>query len=196
MGYNEALEDGIRTEQLRRMVYYIPCEKCGKEVKRTSYSRSYNYFCDYCKGVIKKKQKIASNDHVKTKAEIRFEKAVEELKQQVKNIDSYKKYIEIAKSKTEKYGSIPEIIVAIELLKLGYSIIPQQKVGKYRVDFAIPNKKIIIEVDGEIYHSNINKQRELEIQIMMGMDWKIIHIPAESIRKKIKKLRIIIDNQM
>ena len=193
MGYKEALEDGIKIEHLKRNVYYIPCEICGREIKRTSYSRSFNYLCDYCKGVVRKKQKIEINNNLKTKAEIRFEKAIDELKKQVYYYESYDKYIEKKRTKTEKYGSIPEVMVAIELLRLGYRIIPQQKVGKYSVDFAIPKEKIVLEIDGCIYHSAKNNVREAEIQIMLGMDWKIIHIPAEFIRKDIKKLKNIID---
>lgn len=80
-------------------------------------------------------------------------------------------------------------MVAIELLKLKYKIIPQQKVGKYRVDFAIPKEKIIIEVDGKIFHNGTLNDREAEIQLMIGLDWKIIHIPAELIRENITKLK-------
>lgn len=84
-------------------------------------------------------------------------------------------------------------MVAIELIKNGYSIIPQQKIGKYKVDFLIPKEKIVVEVDGELYHKNdFKKNREAEIQIILGFDWKIIHIPAEKIRKDIKKLNLII----
>ena len=85
-------------------------------------------------------------------------------------------------------------MVAIELLKLGYSIIPQQKVTKYKVDFAIPKQKIVIEVDGSLYHKErYGGGREATIQLALGMDWRIIHIPAELIAEDIQKLKTIID---
>lgn len=88
------------------------------------------------------------------------------------------------------YGSIPEAMVAIELLRLGYRIIPQQKVKKYKVDFAIPKEKIVIEVDGYVYHKDSYKgDREAIIQLALGLDWKIIHIPAELIAEDITKLK-------
>lgn len=195
MSMTEAIEDNISYDLNTisgRAVYYIPCEVCGGKVKRTQYSRKRNYICDYCKGLLKKKEKIVISKEIisaQTKAEKRFEKAVEEIKHQVKNIDEYKNEIKIAKTKTELYGSIPEAMVAIELLKLKYKIIPQQKVGKYRVDFALPKEKIIIEVDGKIFHNGTSGNREAEIQLMIGLDWKIIHIPAESIRGNITKLK-------
>ena len=51
----------------------------------------------------------------------------------------------------------------------------------------------MVEVDGEIFHAKErNENREATIQISLGFDWKIIHIPAEKIRKNISKTDIII----
>lgn len=193
MGFREAVEDGIRTEQKQRMVYYIPCENCKQEVRRTSYSRKLNYLCDYCKGIVKRKQKVQFDTNIKTKAEIRFDKAIKEIEKQVDKFDEYKKSIEIARKRLEKYGSVPEAMVAIELIRLGYSIIPQQKIDKYKVDFLLPKEKIIIEVDGCVFHSEKNLEREAIIQMTVGLEWKIIHIPAEKIRNNIRKLIKVIE---
>lgn len=198
MGYVDALEDGI--EIIRgdyRNSYRIPCEICGRKIRRTQYSRKRNYVCDYCKGLIKKKEKILEYEElkfVKTKKEIQFEKAVEEIKRQSKEFDNYKKAISIARQRAELYGSIPETMVAIELIKCGYSIVPQQKIGRYKVDFVIPKEKIVVEVDGEMYHKDgIKGDREATIQFSLGLDWKIIHIPAEKIRRNISKTKLVID---
>jgi very-short-patch-repair endonuclease len=81
-------------------------------------------------------------------------------------------------------------MLAIELVKNGYKIIPQQKVGKYHVDFALPNEKLIIEVDGSIYHTNREKElaREASINYAIGLDWRIVHLPAESISNDVRKV--------
>ena len=142
----------------------------------------------YKKAVLKKELL-----ETRTKREIQFDKAVENIKRQIPEFQDYAKAIEIARKANEKYGSIPEAMVAIELIRLGYSIIPQQKINKYNVDFAIPKHKIIIEVDGKIFHSNdTKKEREAIIQLSVGIDWKIIHIPAEYIAKDIQKVEQII----
>ena len=109
------------------------------------------------------------------------------------NFQDYTRAISIATKASEKYGSVPEVMVAIELIRIGYSIIPQQKIKKYKVDFAIPKEKIVIEVDGSIYHKDVYKgDREAIIQLSLGLDWKIIHVPAEYISKDIQKLEQII----
>lgn len=174
-------------------VYKIPCEVCGKAVIKTQYRRNVNYLCDYCKGLIRKKESLAISDETlskETKKEKQFRHAVEKIQSQVKDFDRYEKAIKAAKTRAELYGSIPETMVAIELLKLGYKIIPQQKIGNYKVDFAIPKQKLVIEVDGSLYHKDAHKgDREAIIQLSLGTDWKIIHIPAELIAEDIVKLK-------
>ena len=182
------------------VIYKIPCEKCGKILLKKQYSRARTYLCEYCRGLIKNKKKallskeLNEYDGVKTNKEKSFDKAVDKIKKQVKDFSLYNKPIQIAYTRCERYGSIPEAMVAIELLKLGYSIIPQQKVTKYKVDFAIPKQKIVIEVDGSLYHKErYGGGREATIQLALGMDWRIIHIPAELIAEDIQKLKTIID---
>ena len=185
--YLDALTDGIDLVDIRgHKLYSIPCEICGRKILRTQYSKKRSYVCDYCKGKIKKKQACLIPD-VRTKRERRFDNAVKEIAKQVPDIGEYARAIKIAESRCEKFGSIPEAMVAIELVRLGYKIIPQQKLGKYHVDFLMPDEKIVIEVDGELYHRE-KTPRIGEIQIMLGLDWKIINIPAELIRKNIQKL--------
>lgn len=195
MGYKDAILDGVRVGFNSRE-YYIPCELCGREIYRTQYSRKRTYLCDYCKGLIKKKQKYVMPKElaeVETRREKQFNHAVEKIEKQVKDFSKYENAIKIAKTRAELYGSIPEAMVAIELLKLKYKIIPQQKIKKYKVDFVLPTQKIVIEVDGSIFHKNIyNSEREAIIQMSLGLDWKIIHIPAEKIAENITKLQEII----
>lgn len=199
----KAIEDGVTIVEtewgntdfgygiIKRGYYLIPCEVCGEDVKNGQFSRERNYLCDRCKISVKKKEKIAHEylEGIFTPCEKRFAKAVENIKKQVRDFSKYENAIKIAKSRLEKYGSVPEAMVAIELLKNKHRIIPQQKVGKYKVDFALPDIKKIIEVDGELYHrNNRSPNREGTIQISMGMDWKILHIPAKLIAKDIAKL--------
>lgn len=176
----------------RRINWYnIPCKICGEKILKTQYSLKRTYICKYCKDKIKKKSAPVIPDDVETRKERQYKKAVERIKAQVRDFSKYENAVRIAEQRCECYGSIPEAMVAIELIRLGYSIIPQQKISKYKVDFAIPKEKLIIEVDGSLYHKGIT-EREAVIQFNIGLDWKIIHIPAERIEKKIYKLNQLI----
>ena len=192
-----AERDGIFVENVfpanRRnyRLYHIPCAKCGRIVKRKVYNGDKAYYCDICKNDLVKKEKTLEHEllnELLSKEEQRFLKAKDKLLKQVKKPEAYANAIRVAQTRANSYGSIPEAMVAIELIRLGYAIIPQQGVGRYKVDFALPNNKLVIEVDGGLYHSNVNPDRDNYIKLCLGLDWEIVHIPAEWIAKDIRRL--------
>ena len=58
------------------------------------------------------------------------------------------------------------------------SYIQQYRVGTFWCDFALPFLKIILEVDGERWHQDMEweKERDARILAQLGEGWKIIHI--------------------
>lgn len=206
MGKREADADGIEYyydsnvgARGRRgaIVYLIPCAKCGASIKSLSYGRNHTYLCERCRHGAQQKKKVVEDELYKeltTPGERRLLKAIDNIKKQVRDIKPYTHAIKLAMTAADKFGSIPEAMVAIELLKLGYKIIPQQRVNKYKVDFYLPDIKTIIEVDGALYHnSKRDDEREAIILFTLGMDTRVIHIPAERIAKNIQKLQECID---
>lgn len=199
----DAKRDNIKTtlegnSSRKYKAYHIICENCGLEYIKRRYNSSDEHLCDKCRYMRKKKIQAKEKidlEGVQTKSEIKFEKAIEEMKKQVIWNAKYKRCAEVAKKRVEFYGSIPEMMVAIQLLYLGYKITPQQKIGKYRVDFLIENIKTVLEIDGAIFHSKQKENREAVIQLSLGLDWKIIHIPADLIAKDISKLNEILQHQ-
>ena len=199
MSRADAVRDGIEYVQNERgyLSYYkIPCAQCGKTYGSQQYTGNRIYICPMCREINKKKRKAhveqmaLSIPDAETKEEKRYRKAVEAIEKQVGSLKGYEQAIEVCRKATFKYGSIPEAMLAIELVKNGYKIIPQQKIGIYHVDFALPNEKLILEVDGSIYHANTQKelQREAAINYKIGLDWHFVHLPAESISKDVRKV--------
>lgn len=201
--------DGIKyhkTEKgTQRQVYgytfEIPCEVCGKIYEQRVYKSDDRHVCQDCRKMDKKQDgmvKQAILDKLYTTGQQRFFKAQELYRQQAKDKKNVDRAIAVAKKACEKFGSVPEAMVGIELIRLGYRVIPQCKIGQYRVDFAIPDEKLIIEVDGSLYHSDKTKslQRDAAIEYVVGFDWAIAHIPAELIQKDITKLKACIDSTL
>lgn len=197
MSRADALRDGIKYDDNGyRLLYYVPCQNCGKIHGRRKYTGKEIYLCPACLELKHAKQRAEvealalSMPDAETKEEKRYRSAVEAIEKQVGSLKGYEKAVDICRKATYKYGSIPEAMLAIELIRKGYRIIPQQKVGKYRVDFALPNEKLIIEVDGSIYHTNKQKEleREASINYAIGLDWRFIHTPAESISKDVRRV--------
>lgn len=197
-----AERDGIAVEVIhvpRRgnlKIYHVPCAKCGRIIDLRIYNGDKAYYCDICKHSLQEKEKALEHellDEILSKGEQRFLKAKDKLLKQVKIPETYAKAIKLAETRADYYGSIPEAMVAIELIKLGYSIIPQQKIGRYKVDFALPNEKLIIEIDGGLYHKDVNSDRDNYIKLCIGLDWEIVHVPAEWVSKDIRRLRKVIN---
>lgn len=80
----------------------------------------------------------------------------------------------------QKADSIFEVQVANKLISEGYHIIQQYPVGAYRLDIVVlcENKKVVIECDGERYHSGEEKIREdMQRQaILERIGWTFIRI--------------------
>ena len=184
--YDEWAEaDGV---QKYRGFFYPKCSVCEDEYVRIRFYRPHQiYVCDKCKTIIKKLRFEKHNEpDVREKIEKRFDTAVEKLRKQGCN-RSWDKAIEVARTRIEKYGSVPEAMMAIALIHYRYKIIPQQKVGQYIVDFAIPKEQIVVEVDGKPYHKDYSKEadRDEKIMLMLGVGWDVMHVPAEAVEKDI-----------
>lgn len=194
----DAEEDGIeRIPGRRGGTFLIPCEMCGRIIKKFSYSRKRTYICDYCKGVIKKKLAPTIPD-TETKAEKRFRTAVARIREQTRNFGKYERAVEIARKRVEKYGSIPEAMMAIGLIQAKFAITPQQHIGKYNVDFLIPQHKAIVEVDGGIYHADHERElkRDLYLRTALGFDWIVVHVPAERVEQSLEKSILFVINRV
>ncbi|MQL48790.1 DUF559 domain-containing protein [Photorhabdus khanii] len=74
-----------------------------------------------------------------------------------------------------------------KLAFLDLHIYPQYNVGKYRIDFAIPDKKIAIELDGHDYHKT-KYQRTYDAQRdrwLFGEGWQVLRFTGTEIYKNL-----------
>ena len=189
MGYKEAMEDGIKTVG---SYYLIPCSVCKTNlVKCASYSRKRTYTCDMCKAIAKGKEDPVQ---VANKT-LKFHDAVSRIELLVGNMDEYQEAITKVQKTLDHagwYRSTEEIMVAIELLKNGVKTIHQQKIGRYSVDFVLPDYKVLLEIDGKPFHNNhtLEKEgiRDGQILLSMGVGWEIIRIDTDKINKDVCKL--------
>lgn len=187
-------EETEHSHHRTRLTFEVPCDKCGDIIIMHRYNPEVEHLCPYCKKNLEEKKKAVIHDayaQIRSPKEQQFDKAVEKIRGQVYDFDKYERAIELCERRAESFGSIPEAMVAIELVKLGYKVIPQQKIGRYKVDFYLPDENIVIEVDGSLYHVNKTKEaeRDFAIERMIKGDVLIIHLPAELVQKKIWKLK-------
>ena len=83
-------------------------------------------------------------------------------------------------------------MTALELIRRNVKINHQVEFGIYRVDFLLPEEKIVLEVDGTIFHTEKTKEREdirdSLIILNLGPEWEIIRITDELINQNIRRL--------
>lgn len=198
MGYREAKEDGIRTYKNKRTnstIYYPRCQYCGKEVMSLGYIRNNKYSCKECKleNYLSDKETRACNN--KDAKDRKFDNAIKRIEQHAGDITKYSKAISTIKSYLYRDGwfdSTEEIMVAIELCKRKIKFHHQVKFGRYRVDFLLPEEKIILEVDGVLFHTERTREKEKFrdnlIILNLGAEWEVIRITDTDLNKNITRL--------
>jgi very-short-patch-repair endonuclease len=76
-----------------------------------------------------------------------------------------------------------------ELAFLDLHIYPQHPVGKYRLDFAIPDKRIAIELDGHEYHKT-KYQRTHDARRdrwLYGQGWHVLRFTGTEIHQNLDR---------
>jgi len=64
--------------------------------------------------------------------------------------------------------------------ELGYRVLYQHELRPYIVDFFLPDFNIIVEADGEIWHSNM-KDRERDLELKERYGTRVLHFLGSSI---------------
>ena len=73
----------------------------------------------------------------------------------------------------------------------------QYNIGNYIVDFYIPQKQLVIEIDGIQHLTEENKEKDqIRDKFLEGQGLRIIRFPNESIRKNFADVCQIILNQI
>lgn len=195
MSYQEAIADNIPMEKSNGFTwYYPPCYICGQPVSTWKYIRNQKYSCRICKELLVEQKYRMQQSTEMDKKEKKLEEAIRRVSK-VTNIDKYESAIKIVRGCLDKNGwfqSTEEIMAALELTKCGYRVYPQTKVGKYKVDFIIPELSVALEIDGNLFHGKERKKyesiRDASITALLGEDWNVIRISTDNINKNITRL--------
>lgn len=154
------------------------CVMCGKDYEN---NKRVSYKCPKCEQKIVFIKKIETLDKAENKLN-----TVSGKYRAKKNIDLSKEVQNIRKriiSKKDKFSSLQEAMVAIQLEHQKIKYESQKEISGKKVDFYLPDLKIILEIDGEIYHKDTDKEfiRDRQIMHEVGEEYEIVHINAESV---------------
>ncbi len=196
MSYADAFEDGIPTEKDGKGFnwYYPPCRICGAPVSTWKYVHGTKYTCKDCREEIVKLTFSTERTISSDKKEEKLKKAIKRISK-VTNISRYDAAIAKVRNEFDKplyYQSTEEIMVALELLRVGIEAYHQVRVFDYRLDFLIPQYKVALEIDGAPFHGKSSKLREtLRDELIankLGDGYEVIRISADNVNLNITKL--------
>jgi hypothetical protein len=118
------------------MEYNKKCVICEKDYA----SKNGKYYCEECEKKLKKAKMLEMCDN----AEKSIRKNVKKNKVEIDNcVHSVKQRIFSGK---DKFSSVPEIVVAMQMESNGLKYETQKMIAGKKVDFYIPEIKIILEI--------------------------------------------------
>lgn len=195
--HQEAIEDRVRWVKTPKMLmtrYYPKCHKCGQETMSYSYQRGVKYTCADCKLLEFLSDKVSRTSQDFESKEKKFAKAIERIERKTRITKAYQVAAEKIHNKLHQSGwfdSTEEIMVAIQLVKSGIKTRHQVQLGRYRADFVLPDYKIVLEVDGVLYHKGKEEKDKLRDQLIvlaLGADWEVIRISDTLVNENITKV--------
>ena len=177
-------------------VYNYLCWWCNKPVTvKQKFPATIRIYCsDDCRQAQSTEKELILKNYIELKIKVMHERALRFLEKQEAVMGLYKEaanvVLEYALEKKEGFQSSHEMMAAMELVRNKIRIKLQQQIGKHRVDMVIPDKKVVLEIDGFMHTYRVKKdsKRDIEIRKELGQDWEIVRIPTKYIEKNVKML--------
>lgn len=167
-------------------------DRYGNQIEyETPWGRRY---CQECHDKITKQTQDEFNEYIRLKKKMMFYKACDALEKQNVKMYDYHDAIKVVENhmdaKPDKYDSSYEVIAAIVLVKNRILSKMQYKIGKYQVDFLLPEIGIVLEIDGERHKYSKKKDsiRDEFIKKELGYGWDIVRIKTDYLDMKAEKL--------
>lgn len=154
----------------------------------------YRCYCKECYEKVKEQEEYELKEYVRLKKRMMFHRALNMLEKQNVRMYDYKEAIDVVEEHIaehpDKYDSSYEVMAAIILVKNHIMTKMQYKIGKYQVDFLLPEIGVVLEIDGERhqYKKEHDRERDEFIKKELGYGWDIVRIKTNYLDKKATKL--------
>ena len=185
----------------------IRCWKCGEEatstrvIEGTGFERVergvspyYRCYCEKCKAEVDVEERRNRELYIRLKKREMFIRACDILEKQHTKMYEYREAIEVVdefiSTHPDKFDSSYEVLAAIVLVHNRIVSEMQRKIGRYQVDFYLPDLCVVLEIDGE-RHTNrktYDTARDNAIKKKLGPGWDIVRIKTDYLDKDAKRL--------
>lgn len=177
----------------------VKCWNCGKPIT-TEYGEQYKgRFCCSCLEEHSSNYKLVLGEYIALKTKVMIERSLRIMEKAGCNMTKYKRsanaVMNHAQDNPELYKSSHEVIAAIVLLNEGLDISMNHKVGKSLVDVFIPEKKVCLEIDGDMHKGKElqDSKRDITIRQTLGEEWEVIRIPTKHIEENPDRIPDAVD---
>ena len=143
---------------------------------------------------IEEEEKAELKEYIRLKKKSMFLRACYILEKQKTDMYEYKEAIDIVeefiKENPDKVDSAYEVLAAIVLVHNKIHAKMQQKVGKYQVDFMLPELLTVLEIDGDRHkhRKKYDNNRDRKIKELLGPHWEVVSIKTEYLDQNAKAL--------
>ena len=176
-------------------MYVTPCVDCGQHVPTWVKRTDVVYKCKECREKEKDDKRLLQRKISSLMLLRRVDKAKEIITRAYGNLDGYKHALGVVEKNLDKPGwfqSTNEVLVAMELIRSRVKARHQVKMGKWRVDFVLPEMKVVLEIDGAYHDGKERKEKdrlkEGAIIANLGASWEVVHIRDDILKKNPQKL--------
>lgn len=192
----------------------MKCWECGREATKTRKqfnivrfynstsffmnevepSKYYRCYCDECMERIHQQEEAEANEYIRLKKKRMFLTACETLEKQHTDMYKFKESIDVVEefvaNNPDKFDSSYEMLSAIVLVHNKVHAKTQFKVGRYQVDFLLPELKCVLEIDGDRHKNRqaYDTKRDRAIKQMLGDEWEVVRIKTEYLDQNAKAL--------
>lgn len=175
------------------------CWRCNKQIPEKDIDQEAFYpfgrrYCSKCLPIVTEEDEKERTEYIRLKKKEMYKKALHILEIQNTNMYDYKEAAEVVRDKMEadpdKFDSSYEMLAAIILVKNRIYSKPQYKIGRYQVDFLLPEIGVVLEIDGyqHKYKQVYDNNREIDIRHALGPGWDIIRINTKYLDRQAVKL--------
>lgn len=190
----------------------IKCWICGEPATRTKSVYEHGMWIEppisekrrcYCGKCFKETTQAEAEErktYIRLKKHEMIRKAIKLLENQDTNMYEYKDAIEVVtdfiEADLDKADSSYEILTAIVLVQNRIHTKMQYKVGKYQVDFLLPDYMAVLEIDGERHKHRkaYDTERDKFIKKQLGTHWEIIRLSTDYLDQNAKAIPKAIEN--
>ena len=144
---------------------YVTCERCGK-VFRAAHGRDRHFCSEECR---------------RPPVIVTCETCGEPFRIRPGEINK-RRYCSFRCYRTSTARSSLEIAVSDALTTLGVHFQPEVQIGRFCVDFCIPDRRIIIEADGEYWHAQVKERDARRDEELKSLGWTVIRLSESEIK--------------